>query len=219
MRTRLLDPNQNGGPSENSSDEVSKIDPNSILFSIATLANELPPLEPVTANPEGPYCIFHEDDWLQIELLPRETATAIESLMTELKAFEQHHREAGGWRKVFVRYHTFADILPLHFTLDAIAQEFAENPMGELYLSSSSAAMRVVGGFSFNLDSKVWLYGYHVDGAVRSLGLAIGAEDAHTTMLDAYTRLSTLYPLLLADWGAQFIVIEPERGSYRVWQA
>jgi len=217
MPTRFFHPDSAGaGPDDG---QIRAVDPNTILFSVPTLADALPPLEPVAAQPAGPYCIFHEDDWLQTELLPRETVNAAESLMAELKAFELHHRENVGWHKVFVRYHTFGDTLPLRFTLDAIAEEFAPVPAGELYLVTSGAAMRVTGGFSFDLDGKAWLYGHATEGAVHSLGLAIAADDAHNTMLDAFNRLSEIYPLILADWRAQFIVVEPERGSYRVWQA
>lgn len=215
MMRQLFHPDAESGDSG----EIREVDPKTILFSVPTLANELPPLEPATAEPDGPYCYFHEDDWLQIELLPRETVNGVQSLVSEFKAFEEHHRTESGWRNVFVRHHTFSEDLPSRFTLDAISEKFAPALMGELYLISSGYAMRVVGGFSFELEDKVWLYGHAVDGAVQSLGFAIGAENAHNTMVETFDKLSTISPLILVDWRAMLIVIEPERGSYRVWQA
>ena len=51
--------------------EPQSIDPRRVLFSVPTISNDLAPLEQVKTKPSRTDFAFHEDDWAQVEFLPR----------------------------------------------------------------------------------------------------------------------------------------------------
>ncbi|HRE81474.1 MAG TPA: hypothetical protein PLN52_10520, partial [Opitutaceae bacterium] len=79
------------------------IDPRTILFSVPTLSDDIAALEPMDRAPNGADLAFHEDDWAQVEFLPKSLLPEIQRMLKEYKTFEQANRVKSGWRKVYIR--------------------------------------------------------------------------------------------------------------------
>lgn len=67
------------------------VDPNSILFSVPTLSNDLAPLDPVFA--------FHEDEWSQVEFFTNGQLAMVQRMLEEYKLFEAANRAKHNRRK------------------------------------------------------------------------------------------------------------------------
>jgi len=60
---------------------VQMLDPKTILFSIPTLWNDMAELMPGTTSPAKEDLVFHEDDWTQVEFLPRAILPEVQAML------------------------------------------------------------------------------------------------------------------------------------------
>ncbi|MGE0283932.1 MAG: hypothetical protein AB7F09_00405 [Parvibaculaceae bacterium] len=74
------------------------MDPGEVLFSMPTIAKDLPPLERLSGPPAADAFAFHEDEWTQNEFLPKAMLPEVRRMLSEFKAFEAQNREGSGWR-------------------------------------------------------------------------------------------------------------------------
>lgn len=79
------------------------MDPDNILFSTPTIANDLPTLDPLTEPPGAGVFALHEDEWTQSEFLPKAMLPEVRRMLSEFKAFEAQNRAGPGWRNIYVR--------------------------------------------------------------------------------------------------------------------
>ncbi len=69
----------------------------SILYTTPTLSNDIAALEQ-SSGTVG--LTFHEDEWSQVEFLPKEQLHEVQRMLKEYKPFEHANRAKWGWRKV-----------------------------------------------------------------------------------------------------------------------
>lgn len=175
-----------------------------ILFSIPTLSDDIAALEPLQRQPAESDLIFHEDDWAQLEFLPRERLVDVQRMLMEFKAFERAHRVPSGWTEVYIRRLQRAPVLP---DLDQLEQVLATRAgPAPLLHASSGISGAVAHGFSIPLGGNIHLYGYTEGKAIPVLGASVGRDPDDLKLTEAFMKLSASHGLILVDWRGQLVL-------------
>ncbi len=184
---------------------VQQMNPNDILFSLPTIADDAAPLEPFSGKTAGGDPIFHEDEWRQVEFLPGERLGEVERMLGELKAFAGAHRRSVGWDNVYAR-----KLAPLPVLAGEGAVKSLEATLGAtaglaplVFTGANTIIGRIAHGFSLSLGGGVTLYGFRDGAGMEVLGvdMAPGADDRVLTR--AFAKLNASDRLILVDWRAQ----------------
>jgi hypothetical protein len=77
------------------------INPNNILFSLATIFDELPAIDK-TVSASAPALQLHEDDWRQIEFVGVKNRSPLKQQLAEFISFRDSHRKSLGFTSVYV---------------------------------------------------------------------------------------------------------------------
>lgn len=200
--------------------KVQMLDPKTILFTTPTLSNDLAQLEPVHRQPSGSDFVFHEDEWAQVEFLPRSQLGEVQRMLKEYKPFERAHREQHGWREVYVRKVRRTPVLSgadaKHQLESLLGAKVGSAPM---LFSGGSVPGSVRNGFSLPLGGNVTLYGFSDAQGIPLLGAIIGKDPDDSKLTKAFMKLSTERGLILVDWRAQLVLVSvSSSGQMEVWQ-
>ena len=164
--------------------KLQKIDPKDLLFSLPTIADPVP--QPVPGDGE-PLLKLHEDDWLQLELVPAEIEPRLESDLLAIRRVLEHERQGAGFKQLHIRNAVRVPFAFRELPLAALEQRFGRRwPLA--WHSSPGLARHT---FAFPLV-KGALYGT-VDGP-RVAQLAVDRADADVRDFCLAERL------LLVDW-------------------
>ena len=78
--------------------EVKMVDPKTLLFSMATISDELPALDPVRKAKSGDL-VLHEDDWRQFEVVSRAYAPLVNAEVADIqRIFTEKSKPVGEFR-------------------------------------------------------------------------------------------------------------------------
>jgi hypothetical protein len=200
-------------------DEVTMIDPRTILFSIPTISNDAPPLDRFTGEPSESDVVFHEDEWRQLEFFAPSRLSEVQQALRELKAFANENRVQSGWRRIYTRNIAPAPVLAGGDALNSIAASVGARvePAPLIFHGAGSIDGRIRNGFSLRLGPGAVLYGFRDQTGIAVLGANLqNAEDRLLT--DAFSTLNRSHDLLLVDWQAQMLVTSVEaNGQIGVW--
>jgi hypothetical protein len=166
--------------------KVQYVDPNTILFSLPTVADVIP--EEVVQGDLSHALLIVEDDWLQFELVPREVVSKAEGDLAAVREVLLKEREGAGFKRLHVRKGLAAPFEGNGLTLPKLKATFGI-PVSLAYRDSKGP---LLGCFAFHLPSGAWLYGQESGGAVVALGLTSPDDEA----------LGSLDGLTLIDWCA-----------------
>jgi hypothetical protein len=197
-----------------------KLDLSAILYTTPTLSSDIAALEPISGQPKAGELIFHEDEWSQVEFLPKSQLGEVQRLLKEYKPFEQANRAAHGWRKVYVRrlqrFPIVAGDQPIRELGRVLGAVAAPGPI----LSSAGATTgRVKNGFTVPLGGNVWLYGYHSAGGVPVLGAYVGEHPDDLKLTQAFMKLNSSTGAILVDWRAQVVLLSTTAaGQVELWR-
>jgi hypothetical protein len=184
------------------------LDLSSVLYTTPTLSNDLAALEPVADHPKPSELIFHEDEWTQVEFLPKSQLGEVQRLLKEYKPFEQSNREAYGWRNVYVRRLQRLPIVaggqPIRELERVLGSAAAPGP---ILTSAGTITGRVRNGFTLPLGGNVWLYGYQSEAGVPVLGAYVGERPDDLKLTQAFMKLNSSNDAILVDWRAQVVLI------------
>lgn len=196
------------------------VDPKAILFSVPTLSNDIAPLVPVEGRPGEGDLIFHEDEWSQIEFLPRSHLDEVKRMLKEFKAFEQANRVQHGWRNVYVRKLDRTAVLPSPQGLQQLETLLGAKAGGApILVQSPGVGGRVQSGFTLALGGKVTLYGQFVGGQIKLLGAYLGEGAKDFKLTEAFMKLNAGSGVILVDWRRQLILLSTTpAGQLDIWQ-
>lgn len=196
------------------------IDPKTILFSVPTLSNDIAALEKMERAPAATDLVFHEDDWSQVEFLPKSLLPEIQRMLKEYKAFEQANRvPSGGWRNVYVRKIQRQPLVADPQPVQQLETILGAKVGGTLLLySTDTTGGRVKDGFVLPLGGNVTLYGYTANDSIPVLGASVGQNPDDTKLTQAFTKPNSSAGLVLVDWRAQMVLVSTtESGQIEVW--
>lgn len=196
------------------------IDPSKILFTVPTLSDDIAPLEQLEGPPSKDALVLHEDDWCQVEFLPRDRLVALQRIFQEYKAFELANRTNHGWRNVYVRK---LQRTPLITGADALHR--LESLLGigtgpaPILHSSGTIIGRPVNGFSIELGGTITLYGYTTMDGIPVLAASVGPQPDDRLLTNAFLKLHHDAGLILVDWKQQFVLMGASTsGEIKVWR-
>ncbi|MHB8877651.1 MAG: hypothetical protein ACYC8T_28500 [Myxococcaceae bacterium] len=186
--------------------KLEQVDPSKLLFSLPTVADEIPQPVEAPSAPE-PLLRLPEDDWLQLELLPREAEAAARRELSAIQQILDHERSGEGFKKLHLRKalaHPFA-ARPLSFEeLCAAAGDPPERPIA---WAQGSGVLE--GGFALCLPSGLVLYGQRSPAGVTGLGVAPKPPREPSRAAGELSHLMASLGLLLADWCRARLVDDP----------
>lgn len=136
--------------------ETGTIDPREILFSLPTINDALPSLEP-TESLAG-VLVFLEDDWRQFEFIEASHAALIETELAAIGAIYQDHREGPGFNNLHVRKAIVDPLNRRQLHLSDIESAFAITKKHPGIAFNTTAAI-IVGGFAWETKSGWLLWG------------------------------------------------------------
>lgn len=175
--------------------KVQYVDPNTILFSLPTVADVIP--EDLGEGDLSGALRLHEDDWLQLELIPQEALSRVEGELQAVRAVRSNERQGAGFKQLHVR-----KALPAPFEGKPLALVELRGLFGvEHPVAWRSGAKALKDCFAFTLTSGAWIYGQARNGFVTALGLTTRDDEA----------VGRLTGLRLIDWCAGE-VYEAEHG-------
>ena len=169
--------------------KIERVDPNEILFSLPTIENALPPMEP--EPPEGAAegaAALREDDWRQVELVAGTFAVEIAGELEAIRAIHQDERRGAGFAKLHVRERIPQPLAGVTLRVEDVRAALGSPVRQELAVGNG----RVAGGFAF-AASEGFVYGRQDGGAVVELGLANAPANALVALFRAHG-------LVLVDW-------------------
>lgn len=175
--------------------KVQKIDPNSILFSLPTLADALP--EDTLSSLPDPAFQLLEDDWRQFELISN-AQKAIADLEIE-KVLEIHANasEESGWSKIHVR----EDLqTPISSAIEYSSLKGIFERIDEKAIAFYGHAGLIKNGFAFSLSEGATLYGIQNKGVVNVIAIDTANGVFTNEEIDALVRFAKVNSLMIVDW-------------------
>lgn len=202
---------------QKSSNNVQKIDPREILFSLATLCDPIP--STLSGLPPSNHKHLHEDDWRQIEFVPVTNRENIRLKLGELAAFKQQHWRGQGFTQIFIRPEH-----PITFQSSGFAAaqlpHLTEFPvtLGSVTPPNGLGGGIVPGGFALSDSGDWFIYGQRSpDGLILSLAVSPGhAAVPSETFVQALSEVAGTR-FLLVDWYIGTVVDTTSRESIRTW--
>lgn len=150
--------------------KVQFVDANAILFSLPTVADVIPEEEVEGGSLENALRL-HEDDWLQLELVPGEVLPELQADLEAVQAVLAHERQGAGFKRLHIRK---ARALQFDLTLSELRARYgAQRPVA--YRGASSPLKDC---FTFTLPSGAAIYGQAHDDQIVALGLTTHDDDA-----------------------------------------
>ncbi len=203
-----------------SDEQVQWIDPSKLIYSISTISNDLPPLEPLTDQPASTDFVVYEDNWSQIEFFPRTRLDEIKAMLRDYMAHEAEHRLELGWRQVYVRKIPRHAVLDRPHPIDHLTEVLGTKVgSGPIVVSSGEISGRVVGGFTFDLGTHATIYGQASLHGVLVLGASIDQGADSQALTQAFIKLNHSDGLILVDWLQQFVLVSVESSeSLQIWR-
>ena len=166
--------------------KVQSVDPDTILFSLPTVADVIPEPEPIDRDLSS--FRLSEDDWLQLELVPRAVVAQAQPDLDAIRRILDQERQGIGFKQLHVR-----KALPSPFAGHELLLETLRGDFGATRTVAYVGSKGVLPDcFAFDLASGAVLYGQAQGGRVTSLGLSARDDDA----------LARLGGLTLIDWCA-----------------
>jgi hypothetical protein len=200
---------------------MASINPHDILYTIPTIASDLPPLVDVAPDEVEGAFRFHEDDWSQLEFHPIERLEEIRAMMREYAAFEKANRVGEYWGKLYIRKLERQPVLGEEIVL-AHLLEVVEGVAGDAPILHTSSAIvgRVANGFTIDLGGNITFYGYEDATGIPVLGAVIDDDPDDGTLFNAFVALHETFDVIFVDWSTQTILvgIDEETGGLVVWE-
>ncbi len=191
--------------------------PENLLFSLATISDELPGIVAGSSKVGRSTLEMHEDDWRQVEWVSEALMGKVEEALGNIRRIHEEERAGYGFKKVHVRMEVplpFAGVEVAPGELIGVAGERGTMLEG---VSFNKVAGVVQGSFAVRLISSIEVYGLMGAGRVEVMGLLncrvnnVGEEDVRRLAGFAKRR-----GLVLVDW-CGMEVVEAEEGAYRAF--
>jgi len=195
------------------------VDPSKILFSGPTIADDLPPLEPLTGPPIVGAFALHEDEWTQNEFLPKAILPEIRRMLSELKAFEAANRAGPGWRNIYIRKLERAPLMAGKTALEHLQAVLGARVGPAPLVTSVEGVARVSNGFTLEIGRNVHLYGYADESGIPVIAADLGPNPDDQRLVEAFAKLNASDGLVFVDWRQQLLLVSAAAdGNIEVWR-
>lgn len=166
--------------------KISYVDPKTLLYSLPTLENTLPPTRPGTP---ADAVSMHEDDWRQRELVALSLEPEVALELDEIRAVYEQHRKGAGFTHLHVRARVPEPLPGISLTLDQLRAALGGASIRPVVVGDAT----VRDGFAIPRGAG-YLYGCAPEGKISVLALSLDAP--HEPLVELLRAL----PVLLVDW-------------------
>jgi len=219
LRRRTVTPPARAAAASVPGDGVEMIDPRKLLFSLPTIHDGLPPVEPGGAGAAagGGGGLLREDDWRQEEFVAAANAEYVARTLGEIRSHRAVHAAGPGFRDVFVRGEPPVPLAAAGITVDDVARALGTPERGALYFMRDGLP-RVAGGFSLVFPDGGFVYGHaQPGGVVTALGLGLVGGEPERHVPAPVARLAARFDLLFVDWVRDAVVSPGDEDGLRAW--
>jgi hypothetical protein len=198
--------------------KLGTMDPNDILFSLATINDGLFGIAPNTTKLGKDVLEIAEDDVRQIEFIATSQMAAIEQEMESIREIHQNARREVGFTHIHVRNRILQPLEGCNPTIREILRAIPRSVALDGFGYFRSAGL-VIDGFAIRFFSSLTLYGTHRNGRIDYLCLAHGApNNAGAQDFEKLAAVAAKHDLLLVDW-CRGAVIPPVLDEYAAYFA
>ena len=180
---------------------VKGVDPNTLVFSLPTISNELPPIQEGSTKLNKRVFEMHEDDWRQWDILPWIHADAIDRNFAAIKNiydnYSNSHDGFISFNKLHVREGLDNPFEGGQLKLSLIYDDFSHAEKCE-GVSFSGVAGVVKNGFAVNLHNGLVLYGVSLNDNV--LSFSVFPTNYEEMALEELADVLSKYHLCIVDW-------------------
>ena len=195
------------------------MDPSKILFLMSTIADDLPPLDPLTGPPGAGALELHEDEWTQNEFLPKAMLPEIQRMLSELKVFEAENRAGPGFRSIYIRKFERARLMAGKTALEHLQSVLGAGVGPAPLVTSVEGVARVRNGFTMEIGRNVHLYGYADDSGIPVIAADLGSNPDDQRLVEAFAKLNASDGLVFVDWRQQVLLVSTAAdGTIEVWR-
>ena len=183
--------------------------PDAIYFSLPTLCDLLPELEPDEREAALEVRPLPEDEWRQIEFVSRQDATPVREILDELAQVEPDRVQGHPFSALYVRDELPTSLASLEIPAEAVRTELPTHTFTPcLRLATGDGIRTVRGGFAAFLGDIGTLYGVEGDGALTTLALQPfpSKYEVEELSIERVARFCDRYGLFLVDWYRRTIV-------------
>lgn len=166
--------------------KISYVDPKTLLYSLPTLENTLPPTRP-GAPPDA--VTMPEDDWRQREVVALALEPEVTLELDEIRAVYEQHRQGAGFTHLHVRARVPEPLPGIALSLERLRAALGGAAARPVVVGDATVA----DGFAFPRGNG-FLYGRAPGGMITVLALSF--EAPHAPLIELLRPL----PVLLVDW-------------------
>ena len=138
--------------------KIEHVDPSKILFSLPTVSNDLPGIEPGSTKIDKRVIELHEDDWRQVELVSRSLQPQIDEEIAGIERIHRDQRVGPGFKNVHVREEIPSPIATA-IALPELREACGRQATWLDGIALHGVAGLVERGFAVKLISSIELYG------------------------------------------------------------
>ncbi|MCE9673978.1 hypothetical protein LY474_39925 [Myxococcus stipitatus] len=181
--------------------KVAMVAPSDILYSLPTLADELPVIEKGSSKLERRVLELHEDDWRQVEFVALALQAPVEGELKAIARIHTEHRTGPGFDALHIRKNVPAPLEGVRLPLADLRDALGEAAWWLEGLSLRGGTGLVASGFALQVSSALALYGTERQGYVTTLGLQrTGASADLEGVARVLAALAEQHQLCLVDW-------------------
>jgi hypothetical protein len=180
---------------------VERVDPEEVLFSLPTISDGLPAIQPGSTKLGYDVLELGEDDWRQREFVSAGLYGVAESELAAIREIYERHRVGSGFDQLHPRTALAAPLDGADLTLASLRQAVGPRATWLAGIAFHGVAGLVADGFAVRLPSSLEFYGLRVDSRITALAVAgrcgnnVAAAD-----LDALAAFAASHNLYLVDW-------------------
>ena len=183
-------------------DELSTIDPNEVLFSLATINNSLAQVK--NADSLEDVMVFREDDWRQVEFVDVDNEDAINQEFGCIYDIYQNHLEEAGFKEIHLRDKIEEPLKKCSITIDMLKESF---DVVKCYngVAFNTAAATIVNGFALEIKYNWVLWGeVNEEGNILTLNISQLENADVKKIAKTIDDFLQSYNLFLVDWTRLF---------------
>ncbi|HEY7087993.1 MAG TPA: hypothetical protein VH518_07880 [Tepidisphaeraceae bacterium] len=191
--------------------KIQHADPREMLFSLPTIADELPAVEEASSKLGRNIIEIHEDDWRQVEWVHASFRDRIEEELAQIREIHDRDGDGPGFRRVHVRKAIPAPLEPAEIRLEQLRQALGDKTTSLDGLAYAGVAGVVKDGFALRLISSLEIWGTSLDGNVRAA--CFGSARLNNVPQPDVRNLADFaaqHDLLLVDWCPMEVILPIE---------
>lgn len=182
--------------------EVMSIDPKELLYSLPTIYNDLPGVEP--ADSLENVIVIREDDWRQFEFIDVDHESTINEELNDVLAIYQNHKQGMGFTSLHLRQKISNPLGSKKLTIEILRNHFS---FIKVYdgVAFDTAAVIIINSFAAQTDTGWILWGQtDLNENITVLNISASENANIRDFAETLDKFLEDFSLYLVDWPRLF---------------